>query len=187
MSTAPRSRSTPFAILGLLAFAPMSGYDIRKEIDLSIGHFWSESFGQIYPSLRDLAAEGLIRPRPGTTGRERRVYEITAKGRRALLAWRAEPPRPAPVRNELLLKLFFGAPGAGGHEMEWLARLEKEQAESLRRFRRIRTQLLAEQGDHPSLPFWLAVIRFGERRARDVKAWSRETRAALRGITPEAP
>jgi DNA-binding PadR family transcriptional regulator len=186
MSTGSRSRSTPYAILGLLAFAPMSGYDIRREIDFSIGHFWSESFGQIYPALRELAAEGLIRPRPGTTGRERRVYEITAKGRRALLAWRAEPPRPAPVRNELLLKLFFGAPGAGGRETEWLAQLEKEQAESLRRFRRIRTQLLAEQGDHPSLPFWLAVLRFGERRARDVRAWSRETRAALRDIPSEA-
>lgn len=187
MSTPRRSRSTPFAVLGLLAFAPMSGYDIRKEIAFSIGHFWSESFGQIYPALRELSARGLIRPRPGAGARDRRVYEITASGRRALEAWRAEPPRPAPVRSELLLKLFFGRPGPGSHEMEWLSRLEEEQAASLRRFRDIRKQLLAEQGRHPSLPFWLSVLRFGERRSRDVLRWSRETRAALRGLVDETP
>jgi len=162
----------------------MSGYDIRKEVAASIGYFWSESYGQIYPALRELSREGLIRVKPGTPpgGRERRVYEITAKGRRALAAWRAEPPRPAPVRNELLLKLFFGAPGEGGGEIAWLEQLATKEAAHGREFRRIRRQLLDERRDHPSLPYWLAVVAYGELHSRAALRWARETSSALRDL-----
>jgi DNA-binding PadR family transcriptional regulator len=179
-----RSRATPFAILGLLGFAPMSGYDVRKEIASSIGHFWSESFGQIYPALRDLSRRGLIRVQSGASGggRERRVYEITAKGRRALREWRADPPRPAPVRNELLLKLFFGAAGGDGDEIAWLEQLAATESANLREFARIRDQLLEEQSAHPSLPYWLAVLSYGEHRSRASLRWARQTSSALRRI-----
>jgi len=163
----------------------MSGYDIRKEIASSIGHFWSESFGQIYPALRELEASGRIRARAGTSGRERRVYEITAAGRRALKAWRDEPPRPSTVRNELLLKLFFGAPGRGSHEMEWLRDLERREQASLERYRSIREQLRVGVSEHPSLPFWLSVLRYGEGRSRAALRWARETRRALKGLVDE--
>ena len=43
--------ATPNALLGLLSLRPMSGYDIRQVISESIGYFWSESYGQIYPGL----------------------------------------------------------------------------------------------------------------------------------------
>ena len=52
--------ATPDALLGLLSMAPMSGYDMRTVISQSIGHFWSESFGQIYPALKRLTAEGFV-------------------------------------------------------------------------------------------------------------------------------
>jgi len=120
-----RPRSTPYAILGMLSVAPMSGYDIRKEASTSIGYFWSESYGQIYPALRELRGRGWIRRRPGSRagGRERQAYEITERGREALALWRAEPPRDGSVRNELLLKLFFGRSDAMAHEMEWIETL----------------------------------------------------------------
>ena len=180
-----RSRSTPYAVLGMLSLAPMSGYDIRKESEASIGHFWSESFGQIYPALRDLKAQGLIRLRPGSrgAGRDRHVYEITLRGREALAAWRSEPPRDPPLRNELLLKLFFGRAGEPGHEIEWIDRLLEREREALRDFHRIREEILREQRDHPSLPFWLMTLSYGENRSRAVIRWCRETRRALQGVS----
>ena len=182
MSHAPRSRSTPYAILGLLGLQPASGYDIRKEIASSIGHFWSESYGQIYPALAELTREGLIRPREGGSGgRERRVYTITPKGRRALEAWHAEPPRAAPVRNELLLKLFFGA-GAPGPELSWLEDLNRAETARLAEFRRVRALLRREHRDHPSLPYWLAVVSYGERRSQSTLEWARETQATLQRL-----
>jgi PadR family transcriptional regulator AphA len=179
----PRSRTTPYAILGMLHFRPMSGYDIRKEAASSIGYFWSESYGQLYPALRDLASAGFIRKRSGqrTGRRDRQVYEITPGGRAALAAWRAEAPRSEPARSELLLKLFFGERGTAGPEMEWIGDVEARETASLREFRRIRGVLL-RQGDHPGLPFWLITLSYGEHRSRAVLRWCRETKASLRAL-----
>src|SRR6185312_11932836 len=158
--------------------------------ETSIGHFWSESYGQIYPALRDLSAQGLIRRRPGSRGanRERHVYEITEKGRDALTAWRSEPPRPGPVRNELLLKLFFGSRESASHEVEWIDGLiERERAE-LREFTAIRERLDREPDlrDHPSLPYWLLTLSYGEHHARSVIRWCRESRRAILAMAGSA-
>ena len=180
----PRARSTPYAVLGMLSLAPMSGYDIRKEAATSIGYFWSESFGQIYPALRELAAKGFIRQRAGgkAGSRDRQVYEITERGREALRAWRSEPPREQPARNELLLKLFFGARESAGGEIEWIEVRLKEEVQRLREFQRIREQIMKEQPDHPSLPFWLMTVSYGEHHVRTTIRWCRETLKALRAM-----
>jgi DNA-binding PadR family transcriptional regulator len=183
-----RARSTPYAVLGMLSVAPMSGYDIRKESEQSIGYFWSESFGQIYPALRDLKAEGLIRRRSGKSNgsRERQVYEITDRGREALAVWRAEPPRETPYRNELLLKLFFGRADAVAHEAGWIEKVLEEQKADLREFERIRAEIEKEQHDHVSRPFWLIALSYGEHHARAILKWGRETQKALRALEREA-
>lgn len=51
---------TIYAILGFLTVKPMSGYDIKKAVEVSIANFWKESYGQIYPMLKRLAKEGLV-------------------------------------------------------------------------------------------------------------------------------
>ena len=59
----PDLNSTSYVILGGLSVEPnLSGYDMRKGIQNSIGYFWGESYGQIYPALKRLASEGLIAP-----------------------------------------------------------------------------------------------------------------------------
>ena len=186
---AKRTNNTLFAILGMLHLAPMSGYDIRKESETSLGYFWSESYGQIYPALRELKAQGLIRRRPGASpggSRDRHVYEITEKGRDALALWRSEPPRRAPARNELLLKLFFGQRGEAVPEIEWLDLRARQERESLREFARIRKEL-RERRDHPSLPYWLVTLSYGEHHARSVIRWCRESRRALLAMGGTAP
>ena len=182
-----RTASTPYAILGLLGFAPMSGYDIRKEAATSIGYFWSESYGQIYPTLRKLQTAGWIRRRPGRRGggRERQVYEITAHGRAALRSWLAVPPRAAPVRNELLLKLFLGDASLVSRDVEWVEEHLAKATDHVRQFRRIRCQLQDERRDHPSLPFWLMTLGYGEHWSRSTARWCRETLRALREAARE--
>ena len=108
-----RTQRTPFVILGLLGMSdrePRSGYEIKKVIDNIISHFWAESNGQIYPVLKLLAAQELIRPetRPAKARKTIR-YAITPKGQASLRAWLAIPPEVARPRDELILKLFFGS------------------------------------------------------------------------------
>ena len=109
-----RKTSTPeYAVLGMLAGEPGSGYDLKKRIEGSIAHFWQESYGQIYPMLKRMAAQGLVKARiERTNGKpDRQVYSLTQSGRAELEAWMGQPPAVPSPRNELLLKLFFGARG----------------------------------------------------------------------------
>jgi DNA-binding PadR family transcriptional regulator len=108
-----RVSRTPFVILGILAVAgrrQVSGYDLKQVIDRTISHIWSESYGQIYPVLRQMTAGKLIAAREcRENGRMKTVYTITAKGRASLAAWMEKPPEEGPKRDELVLKLFFGS------------------------------------------------------------------------------
>jgi DNA-binding PadR family transcriptional regulator len=100
---------TPYAILGLLSWQPMSGYDIKKLVDMGLQHFWSESYGQLYPTLDKLVANGLATRSEETSagGRRRRVYSITAAGRRTFTDWLREPTDVTRVRSEPQLKFFL--------------------------------------------------------------------------------
>ena len=99
---------TKHAILGVLSFGPHSGYDIAKFCREVISSFWGESYGQIYPNLKQLATDGLVRVHAESKGdRRKKIYELTAAGRKELKRWLSEPAKPQPVRNEVLLKLFF--------------------------------------------------------------------------------
>src|SRR2546423_5697146 len=105
-----REAKSKFAILGMLSIGPMSGYDIKKEVETSISNFWTESYGQIYPVLKNLIAEKLvtrtIENEPGKP--DRHVYSLTPKGRQELRRWLRRDFAPKIQRDEFLLKLFFG-------------------------------------------------------------------------------
>jgi PadR family transcriptional regulator AphA len=101
--------ATGRVILGMLALGRDTGYDIKQMVDKATRHFWAVSYGQLYPELRRLERQGMIRGRPEPTGgRSRKVYELTDAGARALRAWLTAPDEPLyEVRDEGLLKLFF--------------------------------------------------------------------------------
>ncbi len=96
-------------ILGMLSLGKTSGYDIKQLVDKSTRHFWAASYGQIYPELRRLEDQGLVRGRSEPTGgRARIVYDLTETGREALQSWLASDAEPAyELRDEGMLKLFF--------------------------------------------------------------------------------
>src|ERR1035438_194316 len=108
---------TAYVILGILSIEPnKSGDDIRKAVESSVGYFWSESYGQIYPTLKRLAAQGLIVPSKSASATRplRQEYSLTDAGRVCLREWLALPFQNDPPRNEFLLKLFFGREAANG-------------------------------------------------------------------------
>jgi PadR family transcriptional regulator, regulatory protein AphA len=95
-------------VLGLLSLGPRSGYDIKTVVDRSTRFFWAASYGQIYPELRRLEEEGLIEGEDAPNGgRGRRVFKLTAAGRKALEAWLLGPETTIEYRDESLLRLFF--------------------------------------------------------------------------------
>jgi DNA-binding PadR family transcriptional regulator len=179
-----RRRSTPYAILGLLSLRPMSGYDVRKESAESVGHFWSESYGQIYPALAELTTQGYARRRvERRAGKpDRHVYEITDRGRQALREWMRVPPAPTPVRSELLLKLFFGDATSAELQAEWVERMLAEATTELETYARLGRELKREHGDDPHAAHWRITLSYGVHRAEAHQRWARETLATLRSL-----
>ena len=95
-------------ILGLLSLGPRSGYDIKTVVDRSTRFFWAASYGQLYPELKRLEAEGLVEGEDQPNGgRSRRVYKLTAAGRQALHDWLLGSTVTVELRDESLLRLFF--------------------------------------------------------------------------------
>jgi len=94
-----------FAILGLLAENPMSGFDLVGQFDVGLSVIWPAPQNEIYKILRALESEGAIRV-ADTGPRGRIVYAITPEGRTALTAWLREPADYT-MRYEPMLKAVF--------------------------------------------------------------------------------
>ena len=91
----------------MLSLCPMSGYELRKLIAESIGNFWAESYGQIYPTLKRLEEAELVRSAEGDRAGSK-VYSLTEAGSARLREWLGVAPKRQVPRSDLLLKLFFG-------------------------------------------------------------------------------
>lgn len=179
-----RSSRTRYAVLGMLAGAPMTGYALREEINASLGHFWSESDGQLYPTLRDLAHEGLVstEPAPGN-GRGRAVHRLLPAGRQELQAWLASDPQSLLAhRNELLLQLFFGRHAEPGVLRDKLERHRQRVAALLADYRRLEETVEADRS--PDRPYWLVTLRHGIRLAEAQLAWHEDARVLLTDGAP---
>ena len=102
---------TSYVVLGLLeAAGPSTPYELKAAVAAGLGNFWSIPHSQLYAEPARLAGAGLVSEKRERGGRRRRVYGLTAAGRKALDAWRAEPARVLPeLRDLALLKVFFGA------------------------------------------------------------------------------
>jgi PadR family transcriptional regulator AphA len=101
--------ATGRVVLGLIAFGKRTGYDIKAFVDKTTRYFWAASYGQIYPELKRLEDQGLVRGRPEPSGgRARTVYELTEAGTAALERWLESDDEPGyELRDEGMLKLFF--------------------------------------------------------------------------------
>jgi DNA-binding PadR family transcriptional regulator len=96
-------------VLGLIAFGLRTGYEIKAFVDKTTRYFWAASYGQIYPELKRLEEQGLIKGRSEPSGgRARTVYELTEAGEAALKDWLASDEEDLyELRDEGMLKLFF--------------------------------------------------------------------------------
>ena len=83
-------RNLKYAILGLVNREPMSGYDIKKAFeDRALTSFWHAEHSQIYPELKKLVEEGMLRFDTDIRGEqmEKKIYYITDQGHNEFLSW----------------------------------------------------------------------------------------------------
>lgn len=96
------------AIMTALIEDEMSGYELAKAFDASLGFFWHASHQQIYQELRKLADKGwLCQRRVAQRGKpDKQLYALTAAGREVLDDWVFASSRVRESKDDLLVKLY---------------------------------------------------------------------------------
>jgi DNA-binding PadR family transcriptional regulator len=173
-----RQPQTELAVLGALSVQPMSGYAVRAAITDVLGHFWSESFGQIYPALARLEDGGLIeRDADGKTSGS--TYRLTRSGRERLVALLREPIPAGPPRNGTLLRLFFGGLLGADECRAILSEARTRAEQQLALLDALRAGLEAEVADDAGARYRLLTVLAGQHAARAQLAWADEADALL--------
>lgn len=101
--------SLRYALLGLLVRESLSGYDLTKKFESSVGSFWNAKHSQIYPELAQLADLGLVTFEviAQTSKPNKKIYTITPDGRQALEAWVNAPgSEKSALKNSLLIRVW---------------------------------------------------------------------------------
>lgn len=173
-----RSSQTDMAVLGALSTEPMTGYALREAIRDVLGHFWSESFGQIYPALAELERQGLV-ARSGSAKAGSSTFAITSAGTRRLRELLAQPVQAAPARNGLLLRLFFGRTLGVEACRALIAGAEAEAHQRLLQYDALAAHIAEEPQYAEDAPFWQLTVSAGRHSAQAAIAWARECLAAL--------
>ena len=173
-------------LLGFLTRGDLTGYELKGAMDESVGFFFGASYGSIYPTLRSLEEEGLVRStlvvqsdRPN-----KKVYSLTPEGRAYFLEALKGPPAADSFRSEFLMQLFFGR----HQDPERLLALSEDYRSSLRdSLDRLRKT--EEEVREVATPYELMCVRFGLSRYENTLAWlddvEREVRAIANEETPQ--
>ena len=179
-----------YAIMTALLEDELSGYDLARAFDQSLGFFWHASHQQIYRELRSLSERRWVARRVDRqAGRpQRNLYSLTADGRDALESWVLETDRMRlqETRDDFYIKLY----NLSAHSIDYLTeRLSARRAAMMERlylYERIRRRHYA---DHETLPLrrrgvYLALLG-GIMQGQQYLAWCDEALALLAASAEE--
>lgn len=169
--------SLKHALLGLLSYQPMSGYDLKAIFDRSINHFWTAGLSQIYPVLGEMVSAGLltvsVQQQDGRPNRK--IYWVTDAGRQALVSWLSEPQPLPHDRYTFLIQLFFSAAVPKEVVLDQLRHVRQLYSQRLECYRH-RGQasvdhFRSQMGQGRDAAFWQLTVEYGIRLAQANVDW----------------
>ena len=177
-----------YAILGLLNYRDMTGYELKKMFDESIRNVWHASMSQIYRELNTLDEEGYVESviQPQSDRPDKRIYSITETGTHAFKEWIMTFPEKysKEKRDEFSLRLFFGSKLSN---QELISQFEKLIAEKRQELKKIENYVnltdyylekLALFGGEEM--YWKFILRRAAMNLNTTIDWANECIAALK-------
>jgi PadR family transcriptional regulator, regulatory protein AphA len=166
------------AVLGLLTWQPMTGYELASKFDVSLGNAWHASHSQIYPELGKLEDEGMIEV-IARGARNSRTYGVTEAGSEELRRWLVDVEPNRQQRSESGVRSFLAPrllePEDSRRALERDLRDIRAQQEMLEEIQR---QIDEDPGgSHPFAP----AVDLGLRINPVIEGWIRDQLAALPG------
>jgi DNA-binding PadR family transcriptional regulator len=139
------------AIMTALIDDDLSGYELARDFETSVGFFWHASHQQIYQELRKLAQKGWLNKREvHQSGKPNKiVYGLTAAGRDALGEWVLRSSRTQAAKDELLVKMYNLSPENASHLAGELHQRRDRMMQMLYLYEKIRRRHYPDPGSLP--------------------------------------
>jgi DNA-binding PadR family transcriptional regulator len=169
------------AILVCLTERPMTGYELAKTFDSSIGFFWKADHQQIYRELTKLRERGYVQGREVVqSGKPNKlVYTLTPEGKAALRHWAARPSTPPSIKDDMLVRLCaLDAVDMEPMRADLMARLEYHR-DRLARYERVLKKRFPHGAQNLADTGKLLGLRLGLRHERAVVEWCEEALETL--------
>lgn len=169
-----------YALLGLLHYQPLSGYEMEQFINTTNTHFWHAQLSQIYRTLKIMESEGLVTSRMEAQeqARSKRVYTLTEAGEAAFQEELNSYQTELDINKVpfLVRVFFFGDVGRerAATQLQLWRDLHQRQ---LDHYREAMPDRMAEQLERLNLDdethrfFWEATLRFGVMYEEMVLRW----------------
>jgi DNA-binding PadR family transcriptional regulator len=177
-ATRPRTASlttTEFAVLTVLTVEtrdePVSGYELLKRVEKSVGYVWTPTKSHLYAVLPRLVERRLAtrRSAPGVGGPERQLYRVTKRGDQVTRRWLEEP---VPGDTQLfMLKAFYGGLQSRESLVAHYRQFAADRQEYLDVLRAVEPTNTRTGHDY----FHYFLLRFGIERAEREIRWAEET------------
>lgn len=181
MSTKSKTR---YALLGMVAKKPKSGYEIKKDLEGGLSLFWSESYGQIYKVLKQLEGEKLLKkahcPQRGKPSKD--LYAITEEGLSELRRYLSEPAEKLVVRDEMMLKFIFGPLVDSQVSVRLLQNEIDKTEQKMEEVDQKGCEHLEELRDDPAHPHLERIVQLAKSYYRTRIKWCRESMALLKEL-----
>jgi DNA-binding PadR family transcriptional regulator len=170
-------------LLGFLTRGDLTGYELKGAMDESVGFFFGASYGSIYPALRDLEEEGLVRStlvvqsdRPN-----KKVYSLTPEGQAYFREALGEAPAEDSFRSEFMMQLFFGRHQEPARLLALIDEHRAHLRDYLERLRRTREKIR----EIPQARYGMMCLRFGLGYYESTLAWLDEVEEEVRVTAAE--
>lgn len=97
-----------YLVMGMVLNEELTGYDIKKRIELGIGNLYKASHGQLYPALKKLTDKGYLIMNEQMQGKRlKKYYRATEAGKAAFLEWLSSPFDQNADGDNYLVKIFL--------------------------------------------------------------------------------
>jgi DNA-binding PadR family transcriptional regulator len=169
-------------LLGFLRRDDCTGYELKAAMDKSVGFFFGSSYGSIYPALKVLESEGMVRVREVVQSGKpnKKIYSITPEGEAYFRAQLKGQPAADSFRSELLMQLFFGQHQDSDRLLAMLSEHRATRRAKLELLRGIETAV-KDVAD----PYEMMCLRYGVTTFEATLSWLDETEEQIKALARE--
>jgi len=153
---------TDYIIIGMVLHEELTGYDMKKEIDSTIGNFYKSSYGSLYPALKKLTEKGYLTMTEQMEGnKQKKYYKATNFGKAFFLDWLSEPINPKVSSDDHLVRIFFFDELSRDIREKRFQELEFYSQQMLQQLEGIEKELAEEIANNDNYYYRMSTLYFG--------------------------